>query len=73
MALDWLPLMLADSGNEVSHGKIENFVKTRLSMNEYPKKIEFVNDLPKIPNGKIKRKELKQGEYEKKQNGSPNG
>lgn len=46
--------------------EIQNFVKQRLSMHEYPKEIEFVNELPETPDGKLKRKELKRREYEKK-------
>jgi acetyl-CoA synthetase len=47
--------------------RIQDFVKSRLSMHEYPKEIEFVNRLPETPDGKVQRKELKQMEYEKKQ------
>ena len=46
--------------------EIQNFVKTRLSMHEYPKEIEFVEELPETPDGKLKRKVLKKREYEKK-------
>ncbi|RJQ25614.1 MAG: acetate--CoA ligase [Peptococcaceae bacterium] len=38
---------------------IQEFVKTQLSKHEYPRKIEFVDQLPETPDGKIKRKELK--------------
>jgi acetyl-CoA synthetase len=44
---------------------IQDFVKTRLSRHEYPRAIEFVDELPTTPDGKIKRKELKLQEYEK--------
>lgn len=46
--------------------EIQDFVKRRLSMHEYPKEIEFVNEIPQTPDGKIKRKELKKREYERK-------
>jgi len=46
--------------------EIQNFVKTRLSMHEYPKEIEFIDKLPETPDGKLKRKELKRREYERK-------
>ena len=46
--------------------QIQDFVKTRLSMHEYPKEIEFIDELPETPDGKLKRKELKRREYEKK-------
>ncbi len=45
---------------------IQDFVKTRLSMHEYPKEIEFIGELPKTPDGKLKRKVLKKMEYERK-------
>ena len=46
--------------------EIQNFVKTRLSMHEYPKEVEFMDELPETPDGKLKRKVLKKSEYEKK-------
>jgi len=46
--------------------EIQNFVKSRLSMHEYPKEIEFVKELPETPDGKLKRKVLKIREYERK-------
>ncbi|MDY6968121.1 MAG: AMP-binding protein [Spirochaetota bacterium] len=45
--------------------EIQDFVKERLSMHEYPKLIEFVDQVPETPDGKLKRKELKRMEYEK--------
>ncbi len=44
---------------------IRNFVKTRLSPHEYPRLIEFVDALPMTATGKIKRKELRDGEIAK--------
>ena len=46
---------------EVLAKEIQAFVKNRLSKHEYPREIEFIDELPKTPDGKIKRKELKQG------------
>lgn len=46
--------------------EIQEFVKARLSKHEYPREIEFIDELPKTPDGKIKRKVLKQREREKK-------
>ncbi len=46
--------------------EIQSFVKKRLSMHEYPREIEFIHKLPETPDGKLKRKELKKKEYEKK-------
>ena len=44
---------------------IRNFVKTRLSPHEYPRKIEFVSDLPLTATGKIRRKKLRDKEQAK--------
>ena len=38
---------------------IIGFVKGKLSKHEYPKEIEFIDELPKTPDGKLKRKVLK--------------
>ena len=38
---------------------IKNFVKIRLAAHEYPREIEFINELPMTTTGKIMRKELK--------------
>jgi acetyl-CoA synthetase len=46
--------------------EIQQAVRTKLSKHEYPKEIEFVDELPKTPDGKIKRKVLKAMEVEKK-------
>ncbi|RJR32999.1 MAG: AMP-dependent synthetase [Desulfobacteraceae bacterium] len=45
--------------------EIKNFVKVRLAAHEYPREIEFVNELPMTTTGKIIRKELKRREIEK--------
>jgi acetyl-CoA synthetase len=44
---------------------IQDHVKTRLSAYHYPRRIEFVKDLPKTLTGKIRRIELRQAEDEK--------
>ncbi|MFB3917475.1 MAG: acyl-CoA synthetase [Terriglobales bacterium] len=46
--------------------EIQDFVKARLSMHEYPREIEFIDEIPVTPDGKLKRRELKMREYEKK-------
>jgi len=51
---------------EALKSEIKDFVKTRLSMHEYPKEIEFIEELPETPDGKLKRKALKIMEYKKK-------
>jgi acetyl-CoA synthetase len=45
---------------------IKKFVKVRLAAHEYPREIEFVDDLPMTATGKIMRKELKKLEVERK-------
>lgn len=45
--------------------ELQEFVKQRTAPYKYPRKIEFINDLPKTVSGKIKRKELKMKEFEK--------
>jgi acetyl-CoA synthetase len=45
---------------------IKAFVKNKLSKPEYPKEIEFINELPKTPDGKVKRKILREREQRNK-------
>jgi acetyl-CoA synthetase len=45
---------------------IKAFVKTRLAAHEYPREIEFVNELPLTATGKIMRRELKKLEIKRK-------
>jgi acetyl-CoA synthetase len=40
--------------------EIKSFVRGRLSAYAYPRRVEFVNDLPKTLTGKIRRIELRQ-------------
>jgi acetyl-CoA synthetase len=42
--------------------EIEQFVRGHLSAYAYPRRIEFVDELPKTLTGKIRRIELRQGE-----------
>lgn len=61
--------IILDEGIEQSEGlsaELKAFVKGRLSMHEYPKEIEYVDELPETPDGKLKRKLLKKMEYERK-------
>ena len=44
--------------------EIKGFVRQRLSAYAYPRKIEFVDELPKTLTGKIRRIELRQAEME---------
>jgi acetyl-CoA synthetase len=55
------------SGHEPSDALVEDiqrFVRERLSAYAYPRRIEFVDELPKTLTGKIRRIELRQKEME---------
>jgi acetyl-CoA synthetase len=43
---------------------IQRFVRDRLSAYAYPRRIEFVDELPKTLTGKIRRIELRRREME---------
>ncbi|WP_047981071.1 acyl-CoA synthetase MbcS [Ornithinibacillus contaminans] len=47
--------------------ELQNHVKSLTAPYKYPRKIEFVNDLPKTISGKIRRVELRNAELEKNQ------
>ena len=53
-------------GPEVAED-IKIFVKTRLAAHEYPREIEFVDELPMTATGKIMRRELKKLEIDRKE------
>lgn len=51
--------------SDVLADDLKNFVKKQTAPYKYPRKIEFVDELPKTISGKIKRKELKMKEFGK--------
>jgi acetyl-CoA synthetase len=57
-------IVLADGyeGSDELASDIAEFVRTRLSQYAYPRKVEFVGDLPKTLTGKIRRIELRERE-----------
>jgi len=60
-------VVLADGyqpSNELADD-IKRFVREKLSAYAYPRRIEFVNDLPKTLTGKIRRIELRERELAK--------
>ena len=59
-------VVLADGFSESDElaEEIMRFVRDRHSAYAYPRRIEFVNDLPKTLTGKIRRIELRQQELE---------
>jgi acetyl-CoA synthetase len=59
------PGVTADSELE---DEIKNYVRSRLAAHEYPREIEFVDELPMTATGKIIRKELRNLEIERKNN-----
>ena len=62
-------IVLADGheGSDELVADIQRFVRERLSAYAYPRRIEFVDDLPKTLTGKIRRIELRQREIESAQ------
>jgi len=55
----------AGDGSDALAEEIKAFVRDRLSAYAYPRKVEFVADLPKTLTGKIRRIELRQAEEER--------
>ena len=45
---------------EALAGEISDWVKTRLSMHEYPREVEFIDSLPMTTTGKIIRRQLRE-------------
>ena len=45
--------------------EIQDFVKARTAMYKYPRKIEFVSELPKTISGKIQREMIRRRDLEK--------
>jgi len=53
-----------DSKRGSLRAEISDFVRRRLSQYAYPRKVEFVDDLPKTLTGKIRRIELREREQQ---------
>ncbi len=49
-------------GDPLFAAEIQDLVRSRLSAHEYPRRIEFVTELPKTPAGKVNRKVLRDRE-----------
>lgn len=47
-------------GDEALAEALREFVRSRLSLHEYPRQFAFVNELPKTPAGKINRRALRE-------------
>ncbi len=48
--------------SEALKGEIQSFAKGQVAGYKYPRKIEFVDTLPKTPSGKVKRNDLRRRE-----------
>lgn len=57
-------IVTRESADEALAKQLQDFVRTRLSQHEYPRVIEFVDELPKTPAGKVNRKALRDREKE---------
>ncbi len=52
-------------GDEIA-AELKEIVKSRLGAHEYPREIEFVDELPMTPSGKIRRNVLREREAEER-------
>ena len=53
------------AGDDLIH-ELQDHVKKTTAPYKYPRKMEFVDELPKTISGKIKRNELRSREFQKK-------
>jgi acetyl-CoA synthetase len=60
----FIVLAAGHEGSDALVAEIQGHVRSRLSAYAYPRRIEFVDDLPKTLTGKIRRIELRQREFE---------
>lgn len=65
----FIKLMPDHVGDTALEDEIRGFVKNRLSPHEYPRLIEFVDELPLTSTGKIRRKDLRDREAAKHSRG----
>ena len=52
-------VLVADRNDQEFVTELQNMVREQLSPHEYPREIEFVDTLPKTPNGKVNRRALR--------------
>ncbi|WP_420145568.1 acyl-CoA synthetase [Sphingobium sp.] len=55
-------LVTSRAGDDALAKELQNFTRERLSQHEFPRLIEFVEELPKTPAGKVHRKMLRDRE-----------
>jgi len=53
-------------GSEALKREIQEAVRTRLAAYEYPREIEFIDELPMTTTGKVRRVELRERDLAKK-------
>ncbi|MCL6503044.1 MAG: hypothetical protein K6T86_10195 [Pirellulales bacterium] len=58
----YVVLRAGHSASDALAAELQQWVKTHRAPYKYPRKIEFVRELPKTPSGKIKRRVLRQRE-----------
>jgi acyl-coenzyme A synthetase/AMP-(fatty) acid ligase len=51
-------------GSEALKEELQEFVRRQLAPYKYPRKVEFVRELPKTSTGKIRRMELRRSEFQ---------
>jgi len=56
----WIVLRTGWTASPDLAGEIQDFVKTRLAAHEYPRHVEFVDELPMTATGKIIRRQLRE-------------
>ena len=61
----FIPLRPGYAADAALEASIREFVKTRLSPHEYPRRIEFVDGFPMTATGKIRRKVLREREEQR--------
>ncbi len=66
----FIKLAPGHNGSPELEDEIRDFVKTYLSPHEYPRVVEFVSELPMTVTGKIKRKDLRDAEIAKLEDGT---
>jgi len=58
----YVTLATGASPSESLREEIQTYVKSRLAKYEYPREVEFVDELPKTTTGKVRRRELEEWE-----------
>jgi len=54
--------VVAERAGEAFEREIQEWVKTRLSLHEYPRAVQVIDALPRTPAGKVDRRALRERE-----------